>query len=36
MMEKLWHTIRHVNGTWDGFGDVKSQAGDRGFFINIA
>ena len=33
---KLWHTIRHVNGTWDGFGDVKSQAGDRGFFINIA
>ena len=33
---KLFHTIRVTGGTWEGFGDVKSQAGDRGFFTDIA
>jgi hypothetical protein len=27
---RLFHTIRHSNGTWDGFVDVKVQAGNPG------
>jgi hypothetical protein len=34
----LWHTIRHFDKTgnivWDQFGDVSSQAGNRGKFLN--
>jgi uncharacterized protein YkwD len=33
---KLWHTIRHVDGTWLPFGDVKGQAGDPGAFRRVA
>jgi hypothetical protein len=25
---KVWHTIRHANGSWDRFGDVEGAAGD--------
>ncbi len=32
---KLWHTIRHSDGTWTPFGDVKAQAGDRGTFVDV-
>ena len=32
----LWHTIRHANGTWDHFIDVKSQAGNPGAFTSVA
>jgi hypothetical protein len=30
------HTIRHADGTWQPFGDVKSQAGDKGFAFRTA
>ena|SRR5215472_9628788 len=32
----LWHNIRHTNGFWDHFGDVKRQTGDPGAFTDIA
>jgi hypothetical protein len=32
----LFHTIRLTDGTWQAFGDVKGQAGDRGLFTDIA
>ena len=32
---KLWHTIRHLNGTWDHFIDVKGQAGNPGAFTSV-
>jgi hypothetical protein len=31
----MWHTIRHAD-RWDGFGDVKGQAGNPGRFLAIA
>ncbi len=31
----IWHTIRHVDGSWQGFGNVKGQAGDVGTFTAI-
>ncbi len=31
----LWHTIRHATGSWQAFGDVKSQAGDPGRLIRV-
>jgi hypothetical protein len=33
---RLFHTIRLTDGTWQAFGDVKGQAGDRGLFTDIA
>lgn len=33
---RLWHTIRHANGAWEPFGDVKGQAGDPGAFTRVA
>jgi len=33
---RLWHTIRWTNGTWQPFGDVKGQAGDRGPFVAVS
>lgn len=32
---RLWHTIRHADGSWDQFGDVTSQAGRPGTFFNV-
>ena len=32
----LWHAIRRNDGSWIGFGDVKSQAGDRGTIQDVA
>jgi hypothetical protein len=33
----MWHAIRDSNGTWDGFGDVKDQAGAHpGAFTSVA
>jgi hypothetical protein len=31
----LWHTIRRMDGSWFQFGDVESQAGDRGGFTDV-
>ena len=33
---RLFHSIRLTDGTWEGFGDVRGQAGDRGLFTYIA
>jgi hypothetical protein len=33
---RLWHAIRHANGAWEPFGDVKGQAGDPGAFTRVA
>ncbi|MFL6423288.1 MAG: hypothetical protein ACJ71R_06825, partial [Nitrososphaeraceae archaeon] len=32
---RLWHTIRHVNDTWDHFVDVKGQAGNPDAFTSV-
>lgn len=32
----LWHALRHANGTWTQFGDVKGQAGNRGYVNMVA
>ena len=32
----IWHTIRHTDGIWLGFGDVKGQAGNKGAFTAVA
>ena len=32
---KIWHTIRYTNTSWQKFGDVKSQAGNPGTFLNV-
>ena len=31
----VWHTIRHADGSWDSFGDVRGQAGNPGTFVDI-
>jgi len=31
----LWHTIRYRDGSWQQFGDVEEQAGDRGKFVGV-
>ena len=33
---RLFHTIRLTDGTWEGFGDVKGQAGNPGAFTSVA
>lgn len=32
----VWHAIRHTNGTWTPFGDVKGQSGNPGHFAAMA
>jgi hypothetical protein len=32
----LWHTIRQASGAWLSLGDVETQAGERGNFLNVA
>jgi hypothetical protein len=32
---RLWHTIRYRDGSWQQFGDVEGQAGDRGSFRTV-
>jgi hypothetical protein len=32
----LFHTIRHANGGWDPFGDVKGQAGNPGLITDVS
>jgi hypothetical protein len=32
---RLWHTIRYRDGSWQKFGDVEEQAGDRGKFVGV-
>src|SRR5215204_2928230 len=32
---RLWHTIRYRDGSWQQFGDVEEQAGDRGKFVGV-
>lgn len=31
----IWHTIRHSDGSWQPFGDVKSQTSDPGRLIRV-
>jgi kumamolisin len=31
----LWHTIRHADGSWQQFGDVKGQTGDPGPVLDV-
>jgi hypothetical protein len=33
---RLWHTIRHANGSWDHWDDVEAQAGNKGPFKKLA
>jgi tyrosinase len=33
---RLWHTIRRADGSWQQFGDVEGEAGDRGRFRAIS
>jgi hypothetical protein len=33
---RLWHTIRHANGSWDQWDDVETQAGNKGPFKKLA
>jgi hypothetical protein len=32
----IWHTIRHANGSWEAFGNVKGQAGDVGILTAVS
>ena len=32
----MWHAIRHANGSWTPFGDVKGQSGNPGYFVAVA
>jgi hypothetical protein len=32
----MWHTIQHVDGSWQLFADVKGQAGNSGHFAAVA
>ncbi|MFL5653306.1 MAG: hypothetical protein ACJ8CB_03865, partial [Ktedonobacteraceae bacterium] len=32
----LWHTVRHTDGSWQAFSDVKSQAGNPGTFVDVS
>ena len=32
----LLHTIRHANGKWNSFGDVRGVAGDKGIVLDVA
>ena len=32
----MWHTIRYANGSWQQFGDVKTQTSDPGYFTDIS
>jgi hypothetical protein len=33
---KIWHTIRHADGSWTPFGDVTGVAGSPGTFKDVA